>query len=185
MVHMGCMRRWQAMGVGHRDRAATCGVCRTMLVVDGVELRPQDAARGGADHTTGEGDIWGAQQPAPVLVATRAMCRVARHETHHFALPRAQGRPAVKIVPVSVLQLALQQDYQTSRMALMPQSVDALLNSFVGASSEADTREHRDVPRFARTTLNTETMRYADDESRRAMTQRGEPCLIVRLNRRS
>merc|ERR1719160_890048 len=49
MVHLGCLRRWQASGVGHRltpeslDRAATCGVCGAKLVIDGVQLRPQIA----------------------------------------------------------------------------------------------------------------------------------------------
>jgi len=49
MVHLGCLRRWQASGFGHRltpeslNRAGVCGVCGATLVVDGEQLHPQIA----------------------------------------------------------------------------------------------------------------------------------------------
>ena len=45
-VHLGCLRRWQAVLLGRRmtredlAKASRCPVCKTALVVDGQELRP-------------------------------------------------------------------------------------------------------------------------------------------------
>jgi len=141
------------------------------------------ASSGGTQAPNGGGDLWAGYGPAPMPPASRHMCRVARHETHQFAYPRVQGQSATKIVPISVLRRALQDDPKTAREARgQPcESDHQLLSSFLSASTASDTRKHHGVARFARTTLDPGSMHPADEGSYWALQTRGEPCLIVRL----
>lgn len=131
-------------------------------------------------------DIWGAglivTVPVP-LRATRSMCAVARYETDVCALPYQQTNPATKIVPVSELRIALDQDRRTWGLNLGAFSDDQLLNAFVAEAGQVDARAHGGVRRFGRTTLNSQTMYPADQRSRSSLQHRGEPSLVVRMKR--
>lgn len=153
----------------------------TVQTVPGPTFYSDDRALMQGSYSDDDDDMWVGFQPAPMLPASRAMCRVARHETYEFAYPITHGLLLTKIVPVSVLRRALQNDRNTGRGTLISRSDDVLLNSFVDASGSADTMKHHGIPRFSRTVLDFNTMRPADERAHRALQWSGEPCLIVRL----
>lgn len=133
-------------------------------------------------------DIWGSG-PTTVAhaswTASRAMCAVARHETNVCAYPNQPTSPITKIVAVSELRAALGRGKHTQRMNLGRYTDDELLDGFVAEANAADTNEHGGIRRFSRTTLETTVMHPADENSRSRMQTLGEPCLVVRMSRRS
>lgn len=131
-------------------------------------------------------DIWGDGTivAAPgLLVATRAMCAVARYETKVYALPKQQTHPGTKIVPVNELRNVLGQDPRTRHMSLGVYTDDQLLNAFVAEARLADAQKHGNVWRFGRALLDPSTMCPADQSSRSSLQNRDEPCLVVRMKR--
>lgn len=141
------------------------------------------AVIGAASHADqSHPDIWnGAVAPAPVGVATRHMCAVARHHTHIYALPKDATFPGTKIVPMSQLRIALYADHRTRSAGIEWLTDEQLLNAFLADATFDDACKHNNVYRFARTRVDPTQMDPVDDRSRLSMLVRGEPCLVVRL----
>eukprot|EP00747_Dinoflagellata_sp_TGD_P218752 gnl/TRDRNA2_/TRDRNA2_90956_c0_seq1.p1 gnl/TRDRNA2_/TRDRNA2_90956_c0~~gnl/TRDRNA2_/TRDRNA2_90956_c0_seq1.p1 ORF type:complete len:422 (+),score=44.21 gnl/TRDRNA2_/TRDRNA2_90956_c0_seq1:64-1266(+) len=122
LVHVGCLRRWQATLMGRRltpeilARAAACPVCQQPLMVDGQALQPVVS------------DVVHSVHPGTLLVATEALSGEGR-TFHHSVILMCEVEGAGRIRGVDLSRVISPGDILTEAVHAVSSEMEVRVHS--------------------------------------------------------